>query len=100
MYKIIKNYYNSFLWRISRLLYKKVRYENSGFLDLNGEFMILKKIINLSKYNNKYIFFDIGAFKGHWCIYLNNLSNSKSINSKIYAFEPSPYNFKYLNQKY
>ena len=63
--------------------------------------MILNKIIDLSSYNNKYIFFffDVGVIKGHWCIYLNNLSNSKNINSKIYAFEPSPYNFKYLKSK-
>lgn len=94
--KYIKNLYITFFLRVVRKLFLILRNDYTKSLEKNGEFWFLRKLVEQSKNEKNNIFFDVGAFKGHWTFFLNNYSNKHSVKNKIYAFEPTPSTYKHL----
>ena len=89
----------SLLWRISRFLYKYARKEIFYSSEKNGEFWLIETLIKGFNRNEKYVFLDIGAFKGEWSLNVLKQLNLKKIKGKIYAFEPAFNTFSFLEKK-
>ena len=64
-------------------------------IDLNIHNHMLDLFLEKTK-NEEFVFFDVGCNAGSFI----RAVKEKNINAKIHAFEPHPYLFKYLKEKY
>ena len=65
-------------------------------IDVHIHDHMLNKFFEITQKKEKFVFFDVGCNAGSFI----KVVKLKNINAKIHAFEPHPYLFKYLTEKY
>ena len=90
--------FREFIYRIGRRLYLYARRDIANIPEKNGEYWLLKKVINLI--SKPSILLDIGSNKGDWTgkALEYSLKNSNEIN--IHAFEPSSFTRDLLSSRF
>ena len=88
----------SLAWRLGRRLYQTARHDLSNDPSRNGEYWLIRKIIEQSA-SDASILVDIGANKGEWSNYALSVLKEVGIKGRVFACEPTESTFAYLSER-
>ena len=89
----------SFIWRLGRRLYCWARREASNNPATNGEYWLLKQVINDGLVRSP-VFLDIGAHVGNWSERASALLMRSGIVGRVHAFEPTLSTYTCLSERF
>lgn len=85
--------------RLSRALMNMVLGDNNGNMETNGEFFLLRQVLNFKKdaVHDRFIVFDVGANAGEWTAQLLYIAEEQGRGKvSVHCFEPSSFTFSEL----
>lgn len=92
--------FRGLLWRLGRKVYCNARREVVNQPHRNGEWWLLRRVIQTSTGDGSLVFLDIGANKGEWSARALQVAAQHGKSCEIHAFEPASATHAFLEERF